>query len=102
MGAVAYAVELEVPATAATLRYGSEDGRLSEGKIIDGHWAIEEMAGRRRAASARSSHERTRAFNVLVAPPAPHSDVDVSGQSDFLKTEGIGIPIEGSSKAPPG
>jgi len=78
VGAAAYAAELEVPATAVTVRYDFEDGRLGDWKIIDGQWAIEEMAGapsRRRVLVQRAVEN---VFNVIVAPAGPYSDVEVS------------------------
>ena len=57
VGPAASAAELEVPLTAATVRYDLEDGRLGDWKTIDGAWAIEEMAGapsgRRGSSNAR-------------------------------------------------
>ena len=78
VGPAAAAAELEVPATAVTVRYDFEDGRLGDWKIIDGTWAIEEMAGAPSGRHVLVQRAVENVFNVIVAPAGPYSDVEVS------------------------
>ena len=78
VGAAAYAAELEVLATAVTVPYDFEDGRLGDWKIIDGTWAIEEMAGAPSGRRVLVQRAAENVFNVIVAPAGPYADVDVS------------------------
>ena len=78
LGSVAYAAELEVPATTATVRYDFEDGRLGDWKTVDGQWAIEEMAGAPSGNRVLVQRAAENAFNVIVAPAGPYGAVDVS------------------------
>jgi len=78
VGPAASAAELEVPATAVTVRYDFEDGRLGDWKIIDGTWAIEEMAGAPSGRRVLVQRAVENVFNVIVAPAGPYSDVEVS------------------------
>ncbi|PYM83122.1 MAG: hypothetical protein DME06_00900 [Candidatus Rokuibacteriota bacterium] len=78
VGTAASAAELEVPATAVTVRYDFEDGRLGDWKIIDGTWAIEEMAGAPSGRHVLVQRAVENVFNVIVAPAGPYSDVEVS------------------------
>jgi hypothetical protein len=71
VGPAASAAELGVPATAVTVRYDLEDGRLGDWKTMDGAWAIEEMAG---APSGRHVLVQRAVENVFYA------DVDASVQ----------------------
>ena len=72
------AAELEVPLTAATVRYDLEDGRLGDWKTIDGAWAIEEMAGAPSGRRVLVQRAVRNVFNVIVAPVGPYADVDAS------------------------
>jgi len=78
VGPAAAAAELEVPATAVTVRYDFEDGRLGDWKTIDGTWAIEEMAGAPSGRRVLVQRAAENVFNVIVAPAGPYADVDVS------------------------
>src|SRR5207253_1511175 len=76
----ASAAELEVPATAVTVRYDLEDGRLGDWKTIDGRWAIEAMAGAPSGRRVLVQRAVENVFNVIVAPVGPYADVDASVQ----------------------
>ena len=78
VGPAAAAAELEVPATAVTVRYDFEDGRLGDWKTIDGTWAIEEMAGAPSGRRVLVQRAVENVFNVIVAPAGPYADVDAS------------------------
>jgi hypothetical protein len=52
--------------------------------IVDGQWAVEDMAGassRKKVLMQRATRNQ---FNVIVAPPGPYTDVDVSVKFDPL------------------
>jgi 3-keto-disaccharide hydrolase len=78
VGAVSFAAELEVPATAVTVRYDFENGRLDDWKTVDGDWSVEEMAGAPSGRRVLVQRAVENAFDVIVAPAGPYSDVDVS------------------------
>src|SRR2546427_285877 len=80
VGPAASAAELEVPATAVTVRYDLEDGRLGDWKTIDGTWAIEAMAGAPSGRRVLVQRAVENVFNVIVAPVGPYADVDASVQ----------------------
>jgi hypothetical protein len=80
VGPAASAAELEVPATAVTVRYDLEDGRLGDWKTIDGTWVIEEMAGAPSGRRVLVQRAVENVFNVIVAPVGPYADVDASVQ----------------------
>jgi len=80
VGPAASAAELGVPATAVTVRYDLEDGRLGDWKTMDGAWAIEEMAGAPSGRHVLVQRAVENVFNVIVAPVGPYADVDASVQ----------------------
>jgi Domain of Unknown Function (DUF1080) len=74
----AHAAELKVPDTAATARFDFEDGSLVGWANVAGKWAIEQMAGAPSGKAVLVQRAVENAFDVIVAPPGPYSDVDVS------------------------
>jgi len=80
VGPAASAAELGVPATAVTVRYDLEDGRLGDWKTINGTWAIEAMAGAPSGRRVLVQRAVENVFNVIVAPVGPYADVDASVQ----------------------
>lgn len=74
----AHAAELKVPDTAATARFDFDDKSISDWKTVDGRWAIEEMAGAPSGKRVIVQRAVDNAFNVIVAPAGPYSDVDAS------------------------
>lgn len=78
LGSGATAAELAVPATAVTMRYDFEDGRLGDWKTVDGQWAVEQMAGAPSGQRVLVQRAVENVFNVIVAPAGPYGDVDVS------------------------
>jgi 3-keto-disaccharide hydrolase len=75
---VSAAAELEVPASAETVRYDFESGRLGDWRTVGGTWAVEEMAGAPSGRQVLVQRAIENTFNVIVAPVGPYSDVDVS------------------------
>jgi Domain of Unknown Function (DUF1080) len=52
--------------------------------IVDGQWAVEDMAGAPSGKKVLLQRATRNQFNVIVAPPGPYADVDVSVKFDPL------------------
>jgi hypothetical protein len=67
-----------LPAGTPEERYDFEVRSLEGWTTVEGQWALEEMpgapSGKRVLVQRATKHE----FNVIVAPPGPYTDVDVS------------------------
>ncbi len=74
----ANAAELTPPAGAPVTRFDFEQGSLDGWKIVDGGWAIEEMVEAPSGKRVLVQRAVENAFNVIVAPGGPYTDVDVS------------------------
>jgi hypothetical protein len=72
------AAELTVPETAQVERFDFEPQGLEGWKTIDGQWAVEEMPGAPSGERVLVQRAVKNAFNVIVAPGGPYTDVDVS------------------------
>jgi hypothetical protein len=55
-----------------------EMGNLDGWKLVDGRWAIEEMAGAPSGKRVLVQRAVENPFNVIVTPGGPYTDVDVS------------------------
>lgn len=75
---MAQAAELNVPETAAVERFDFELQDLKGWNTIDGQWAVEEMPGAPSSERVLVQRAVKNAFNVIVAPGGPYTDVDVS------------------------
>jgi hypothetical protein len=75
---MAQAAELSVPETAQVERFDFELQDLKGWKTIDGEWAVEEMPGAPSGERVLVQRAVKNAFNVIVAPGGPYTDVDVS------------------------
>lgn len=75
---VAQAAELKVPDDAAVERFDFEPPTLEGWKTVDGQWAVEEMSGAPSGQRVLVQRAVNNAFDVLVAPGGPYTDVDVS------------------------
>ncbi len=75
---MAQAAELSVPKTAAVERFGFALQDLQGWKTIDGQWAVEELPGAASGERVLVQRAVKNAFNVIVAPGGPYTDVDVS------------------------
>ena len=69
---------LALPANAASLRFDFEQGTLDGWKAVDGRWAVEAMAEAPSGTRVLVQRAVGNAFNVIVAPGGPYTDVDVS------------------------
>lgn len=70
-------VELTVPGGRVE-RFDFEQKGLEGWKTVDGHWRVEEMAGVPSGKRVLVQRAVENAFNVIVAPGGPYTDVDVS------------------------
>src|SRR6266705_3191778 len=61
-----------------TTRFDFETGDLGSWTVVDGQWAVEEMAGAPSGKKVLVQRAIKNQFNVIVAPPGPYTDVDVS------------------------
>jgi hypothetical protein len=75
---MAQAAELSVPETAAVERFDFELEDLKGWKTIDGQWAVEAMPGAPSGERVVVQRAVKNAFNVIVAPGGPYTDVDLS------------------------
>lgn len=72
------AAGLSAPADTPTTKFDFEQGTLDGWKVVDGRWAIEEMAEAPSGKRVLVQRAVENAFNVIVAPGGPFTDVDVS------------------------
>jgi hypothetical protein len=80
---------LVLPSDARVTRFDFEQGALEGWRTVDGRWAIEEMAEAPSGRRVLVQRATATAFNVIIAPGGPYTDVDVtvrfkpiSGQED--------------------
>lgn len=80
---------LVLPADARVTRFDFEQGALEGWHTVDGRWAIDEMAEAPSGRRVLVQRATANAFNVIIAPGGPYTDVDVtvrfkplSGQED--------------------
>jgi hypothetical protein len=75
---LAYAAELKVPEEASVERFDFEQQGIEGWKPVAGRWAVEEMIGTPGSKRVLVQRAVEHPFNVIVAPSAPYTDVDVS------------------------
>jgi hypothetical protein len=75
---VANAAELKVPDAAQVERVDFGQRGIEGWKTVEGRWAVEEMAGAPSGRRVLVQRAVENAFNVIVAPGSPYTDVDVS------------------------
>jgi hypothetical protein len=76
--AAAAAEELRVPDNVPTDKFDFEAKEIEGWTTVDGQWAVEEMASATSGKKVLVQRATKNTFNVIVAPPGPYSDVDVS------------------------
>ena len=59
-------------------RFDFEQQGIEGWKTVDGQWVVEEMSGAPSGQRVFVQRATQNAFNVIVAPPGPYTDVDVS------------------------
>jgi hypothetical protein len=70
--------ELKVPNDAAEQKFDFEGKGIEGWTTVDGEWTVKEMAGAPSGSKVLMQRATRNEFNVIVAPPGPYSDVDVS------------------------
>ncbi len=75
---VATAAELQVQDGAPVARFDLDQKGIEGWKTVDGLWVVEEMAGAPSGKRVLVQRALENAFNVIVAPGGPYTDVDVS------------------------
>ena len=72
------APELAMPSEAPELTFDFEATGIEGWTTVAGQWAIEAMAGAPSGGKVLVQRATTNEFNVIVAPPGPYTDVEVS------------------------
>lgn len=70
--------DLQLPDGAAEAKLDFEAGGIEGWTTVAGQWVVEEMAGAPSGKRVLVQRATKNEFNVIVAPPGPFSDVDVS------------------------
>ena len=76
----AHAAELKVSDAAPAERFDFEQTGLEGWKAVDGRWTVEDMPGAPSGKRVLVQRAAGNAFNVIVAPGGPYTDVDVSAR----------------------
>jgi 3-keto-disaccharide hydrolase len=76
--AQAATADLALPADARVDRFDFETSGIEGWTTVQGRWAIEPMAGAPSGDKVLVQRAVDNAFNVIVAPPGPYGDVDVT------------------------
>ena len=76
--AQAAAPDLKMPADVPEQRIDFETEGIAGWTVIDGQWAVEDLAGAASGKRALVQRATRNPFNVIVAPAGPFTDVDVS------------------------
>ncbi len=72
------AEELKVPDNVSTDKFDFETKGIEGWTTVDGQWVVEDMAGAPSGTKVLVQRATKNEFNVIVAPPGPYGDVDVS------------------------
>ena len=75
---LAHAAELKIPDAVQLERFDFEQQGVEGWGIVEGRWAVEEMAGAPSGKRVLVQRALENSFNVIVAPGGPYTDVDVS------------------------
>jgi len=78
LGGQMVSAELRVPEEAAVERFDFEQQGTEGWKAMAGQWVVEEMSGAPSGKRVLVQRAVENHFNVIVAPSAPYTDVDVS------------------------
>ena len=70
--------QLTVPDSSPARRFDFSQGGIDGWQTVSGRWMVEEMAGAPSGRRVLLQRAVQNAFNVIVAPGGPYSDVDVS------------------------
>jgi hypothetical protein len=72
------ATELTMPANASVEVFDFETKGIEGWTTVDGQWTVEDMPGAPSGKKVLVQRATRNPFNVIVAPPGPYTDVDVS------------------------
>jgi len=72
------ATELAVPTTLPRETLDFDDHGLAGWTMVEGQWAVEAMPGAPSGSKVLVQRATNHQFNVILAPPGPYSDLDVS------------------------
>ena len=72
------ATPLELPGDAAMTAFDFEATGVDGWTVIDGQWTVEEMPGAPSGKKVLVQRATRKPFDVIVAPPGPFTDIDVS------------------------
>ncbi len=75
---VAAAEEMKVPENTPTETFDFETKGTDGWTTVDGQWTVEDMAGAPSGKRVLVQRATKNEFNVIVAPPGPFTDLDVS------------------------
>ena len=78
------AEELTLPNDVPTEKFDFDSKGIQGWTTVDGQWVVEDMAGAPVGKKVLIQKATKNAFNVIVAPPGPYSDVDISVKFDPL------------------
>ena len=76
--------ELKVPVNLPSEKFDFDTKGIEGWTTVDGQWVVEDMAGAPTGKKVLMQKATKNAFNVIVAPPGPYTDVDVSVKFDPL------------------
>jgi hypothetical protein len=76
--ALAAPAQVKLPDGLATERFDFDTKGIEGWTTVNGQWAVEEMAGAPNGTRVLVQRATKNEFNVIVAPPGPYTDVDVS------------------------
>src|SRR5262249_25122437 len=74
----AHAAELKVPEEPAMARFDCEQQGIEGWKTVDGQCVVEEMNGAPSGQPVLVQRATANAFNMIVAPTGPYTDIDFS------------------------
>src|SRR5882724_448378 len=77
-GALAARAEITLPDNIPVETFDFESKGIEGWTTVDGQWAVEDMAGAPSGRKVLMQRATKNEFNVIVAPPGPYTDVDVS------------------------
>jgi hypothetical protein len=70
--------ELKVPDNVPTETFDFEARGIDSWTTVEGQWSVEDMAGAPSGKKVLMQRATRNAFNVVVAPPGPFTDIDVT------------------------
>jgi 3-keto-disaccharide hydrolase len=76
--AVAAPVEIKLPEDLPVERFDFDTKGIDGWTTVEGQWAVEDMAGAPSGKKVLVQRATRNAFNVIVAPPGPFTDADVT------------------------